>query len=126
MNEPTSPVCAFDEKCGNIRDFESEELATLSNYTVAHCGPCGVCSTWNDFPLQNVSSCIPLCLVSHSRFLKLFLQNSSSKMQLDLATAGRNCGQQNFIRQGEDFFTNVQQCIEKSIGFTPDCGGYLI
>ena len=30
QNEPSSPVCAFDEKCGELRTFESKDLAILA------------------------------------------------------------------------------------------------
>ena len=48
-------VCAFDKKCGELRTFDSLDLAVLNNFTVAHCGPCGACSNWHDFPFQLVS-----------------------------------------------------------------------
>ena len=70
------PVCAFDNKCGDIREFDSKEDAHLANYEVAHCGPCANCSTWNDMELQystRVSFVCPLfiavvghCLAHHS------------------------------------------------------------
>ena len=48
-------VCAYDKKCGELQTFESVDLAVLNNFTVAHCGPCGACSNWHDFPYQLVS-----------------------------------------------------------------------
>jgi len=45
-------VCAFEEKCGDIKEFPSKEEAVLAGYKVAHCGPCANCSTWNDMELQ--------------------------------------------------------------------------
>lgn len=40
QNEPDAAVCASNVKCGDIQSFESKELATLSNFTVLHCGAC--------------------------------------------------------------------------------------
>lgn len=40
QNEPDAAVCAYNVKCGDIQTFESKELATLSNFTVLHCGAC--------------------------------------------------------------------------------------
>mmetsp|Transcript_12309 Transcript_12309/g.26743 ORF Transcript_12309/g.26743 Transcript_12309/m.26743 type:complete len:728 (+) Transcript_12309:260-2443(+) len=91
MNEGS--VCGFDKKCGDIRTFESKDLAIINNFTIAHCGPCGECSNWNDFPLQ----------------------------QTDLATPARTCGQKNIFRQGNNFLTHTQDCIQRDIGFTSGC-----
>lgn len=41
-------VCAYDTKCGNIETFDSVEAAHAANYSVAHCGKCSGCSTWQD------------------------------------------------------------------------------
>ena len=113
-------MCGFSEKCGDIQTFESAELAALSNYTIAHCGPCGYCSKWNDLPLQLVSRQYLLsstsveCSCSHYFFVLM-------KLQMDLATPGRNCGMQNFMKSGESKFKATQECIMKEIGFTEDC-----
>ena len=40
QNEPDAAVCAYNVKCGDIQTFESKDLATLSNFTVLHCGAC--------------------------------------------------------------------------------------
>ena len=45
-------VCAFDKKYGNIREFASKEDAHSANYSIAHCGSCAFCSTWNDMEVQ--------------------------------------------------------------------------
>jgi len=50
MNE--GPVCAFDYKCGTLKTFSNEITANLANATIAHCGPCASCSSWNDLELQ--------------------------------------------------------------------------
>lgn len=67
MNE--GPVCAFNKKCGEVLTFPSKGDADMANYTIAHCGPCGDCSNWKDFPLQ--------CK--------------------DLATPARTCGQKHLM-----------------------------
>lgn len=36
-------VCAYDEKCGDIKSFASKEAAHAANYSVAHCGVWYVC-----------------------------------------------------------------------------------
>ena len=45
-------VCAYDKKCGDIKTFESREAAHAANYSVAHCGMCSGCSTWQDLSVQ--------------------------------------------------------------------------
>lgn len=54
MNE--GPVCAFLDtgikSPHNTITFESAEAALLLNYTIAHCGACGACSTWNNLKLE--------------------------------------------------------------------------
>ena len=68
-------------------------MAVLNNFTVAHCGACGLCSNWHDLPFQLI----------------------------DLAIPSRTCGQKNFLLRGEAFLTGVQKCHEEDIGFSPDC-----
>lgn len=46
------PVCAFDKIGGDIRTFNDIDTARSAGYTLAHCGGCGKCSTWNDLRLQ--------------------------------------------------------------------------
>jgi hypothetical protein len=41
-------VCAYDKKCGDIKTFDNVEVAHAANYSVAHCGKCSGCSTWQD------------------------------------------------------------------------------
>lgn len=45
-------VCAFDEPNGIIRTFASKDDAHAANFTIAHCGKCAACSTWNDMEVQ--------------------------------------------------------------------------
>lgn len=45
-------VCAFDKRCGNIDTFDSMEDAHAANYSIAHCGKCAGCSTWQDLSVQ--------------------------------------------------------------------------
>ena len=45
-NVDRGPVCAFNHKGGIIKTFATQEEAHLANYQIAHCGPCGHCSTW--------------------------------------------------------------------------------
>eukprot|EP00986_Skeletonema_menzelii_P009577 scaffold4385_cov162-Skeletonema_menzelii.AAC.5 len=45
-------VCAYDVKCGNIQTFENKEAADAANYTIAHCGKCSGCSSWQDLSVQ--------------------------------------------------------------------------
>eukprot|EP00984_Skeletonema_dohrnii_P038036 scaffold40822_cov155-Skeletonema_dohrnii-CCMP3373.AAC.3 len=46
------PVCAYDVKCGDLKSFDSLEAAHAVNYSVAHCGVCSGCSTWQDLSVQ--------------------------------------------------------------------------
>lgn len=68
QNEPSSPVCAFDEKCGELRTFESKNLAILANFTIAHCGRCSYCSNWGDLPFQLVRRRLLFSLVTFSLY----------------------------------------------------------
>ncbi|KAL9188112.1 hypothetical protein ACHAXT_006490 [Thalassiosira profunda] len=86
------PVCAFDEKCGDIQDFGGREEAHLANYSVAHCGKCGYCSTWNDLELQYST-------------------------RHNLAEMAQECGMKTMF-QGID---GLQQCLETDIGWTSNC-----
>ena len=44
-------------------------------------------------------------------------EQSIQHAQLDLATPARTCGQKNLFNG----VPAIQQCIEKDIGFSPDC-----
>ena len=46
------PVCAFDKIGGAVSTFKNEDAALSEGYTLAHCGACGQCSTWQDLRLQ--------------------------------------------------------------------------
>lgn len=46
------PVCGFDKIGGIVTTFESSEAARSASYTLAHCGACGHCSSWQDLRLQ--------------------------------------------------------------------------
>ncbi|KAL7554784.1 hypothetical protein ACHAWF_018323 [Thalassiosira exigua] len=46
------PVCAFDKIGGTATTFDSRDAAHSAGYTIAHCGACGQCSTWQDLRLQ--------------------------------------------------------------------------
>ena len=68
-NQNFGAVCAFDKKFGNIREFASKDEAHLANYIIAHCGPCGACSTWNDFQVQYSTRVREYCSICSSFFL---------------------------------------------------------
>eukprot|EP00579_Thalassiosira_antarctica_P019928 CAMPEP_0201976280 /NCGR_PEP_ID=MMETSP0904-20121228/56709_1 /ASSEMBLY_ACC=CAM_ASM_000553 /TAXON_ID=420261 /ORGANISM="Thalassiosira antarctica, Strain CCMP982" /LENGTH=218 /DNA_ID=CAMNT_0048527313 /DNA_START=214 /DNA_END=867 /DNA_ORIENTATION=+ len=86
------PVCAFDNKCGDIREFDSKEDAHLAKYEVVHCGPCANCSTWNDMELQY----------------------STRK---NLAAKAQKCG----IKTMGGGIDGLQKCLETDIGWTEEC-----
>ena len=88
------PVCAFDDKCGDILEFENKEEAHLANYSVAHCGPCALegCSTWNDMELQYST--------------KTFL--SEKAQQCGIKTLGGGVDE-------------LQKCLQEDIGWTEGC-----
>mmetsp|Transcript_12346 Transcript_12346/g.18365 ORF Transcript_12346/g.18365 Transcript_12346/m.18365 type:complete len:652 (+) Transcript_12346:84-2039(+) len=92
MND--GPVCAFNEKCGDIRTFDNAASAALSNYTIAACGPCGHCSSWNDLHLQYSTR--------HS-----------------LAAQSQECGVKTMF-SGVDALSS---CLHEEIGFTEKCAG---
>ena len=92
MNE--GPVCAFDEKCGNIDTYPNENIADLTNHTIAHCGPCGRCSSWSDLELQYST-------------------------RHDLAERAQACATKEMFKGKEA----LQQCLVNDIGWTWDCAG---
>jgi len=54
LNE--GPVCAFlntgKGKTYDVRTFHNSTAARAINYTIAHCGSCGACSSWDNLKLQ--------------------------------------------------------------------------
>lgn len=50
MNE--GPVCAFPNQDVEPTTFPSAEAALSANYTIAHCGACGACSTWQNLKVE--------------------------------------------------------------------------
>ena len=90
MND--GPVCAFDEKCGDLRIFDDAASATLSNSTIAHCGACGQCSNWNDLDLEWTTR--------HS-----------------LAAQSQACG----IKTMFSGIDALSSCLHTEIGFTEQC-----
>mmetsp|Transcript_20869 Transcript_20869/g.47195 ORF Transcript_20869/g.47195 Transcript_20869/m.47195 type:complete len:756 (+) Transcript_20869:373-2640(+) len=92
MNE--GPVCAFDEKCGNIDIYPNETVADLTNHTIAHCGPCGKCSGWSDLELQYST-------------------------RHDLAERAQACATKEMFKGKEA----LQQCLVNDIGWTWKCAG---
>mmetsp|Transcript_20299 Transcript_20299/g.42260 ORF Transcript_20299/g.42260 Transcript_20299/m.42260 type:complete len:735 (-) Transcript_20299:147-2351(-) len=85
-------VCAFDMKGGSILQFDGQEEAHLTNYSVAHCGECGYCSNWNDLELQYST-------------------------RNNLAEQAQECGLKTMF-QG---VTALQDCLESDIGWTHEC-----
>ena len=92
MNE--GPVCAFDEKCGNVDIYPNETVADVANHTIAHCGPCGKCSGWSDLELQYST-------------------------RHDLAERAQACATKEMFKGKEA----LQQCLVTDIGWTWDCAG---
>lgn len=91
MNE--GPVCAYDKVGGIVRTFDDSKAARSANYTLAHCGACGQCSTWNDLRLQYTT--------------RNWLAKESAR-----------CAKKSLI-YGRDA---VQNCLkEEPIGFTDQC-----
>ena len=87
------PVCSFDEKCGTIQGFDSVEDSLDANYTVAHCGECGACSTWNDLELQYST-------------------------RNNLAETAQDCAKKSLFGGSIE---DLQKCLEEDIGWTSDC-----
>jgi len=50
------PVCTFRDNGStgpyNVTTFETADAARNANETIAHCGACGACSTWNNLRLE--------------------------------------------------------------------------
>ncbi len=84
-------VCAYDEKCGDLKSFGSKEAAHAANYSVAHCGVCSGCSTWQD----------------------LSVQWSTRKKAADMA---QSCGVRNLFDQA-----SMAKCFETEFGWTSVC-----
>ena len=45
-------VCAWSQIGGKIATFSNKTDALNAGFTIAHCGPCGQCSNWQDLRLQ--------------------------------------------------------------------------
>lgn len=84
-------VCAYDDKCGDIKSFDSNEAAHAANYSVAHCGVCSGCSTWQD----------------------LSVQWTTRKNAADMA---QSCGIRNLFDQD-----SMAKCFEREFGWTSVC-----
>ena len=91
------PVCAFlntgKEKTYEVRTFHNATLARASNYTIAHCGSCGACSSWDNLKLQ---------------------WTTRSK----LARTSQNCAKKAGILGS---FDSAVQCHMDTIGFDETC-----
>jgi len=86
-------VCAFNEIGGEIKTFHDSNAAKSAGYTVAHCGACGQCSTWNDLRLQYTT--------------RNFLAKESAKCAKKSLILGQNA---------------VHACLqEEPIGFSDQC-----
>jgi hypothetical protein len=87
----SGPVCAFDTKCGDIKTFENKNASDAANYTIAHCGECGGCSTWQD----------------------LSVQWNTRKNAAKLSQA---CGLKNMFNRD-----NMAKCLSEDMGWTTEC-----
>ena len=85
------PVCAYDEKCGNLKSFDDKEAAHAANYSVAHCGVCSGCSTWQDLSVQ-------------------------WRTKNKAAALAQSCGARNLFDQA-----TMAKCLSKDMGWTPVC-----
>ena len=85
-------VCAFNEKCGDVRTFDDEVLAARSNYTIVHCGACGHCSNWNDLELQWTT-------------------------RYSVADQSQQCATENMFGSVDE----LTSCLARDIGFTLPC-----
>lgn len=89
------PVCAWegDVGSGKISTFASKDEALAAGYTIAHCGACGQCSSWQDLRLQYTT--------------RSYLAQESFR-----------CAKKSLI-YGRDA---VHRCLEEEpIGFSSDC-----
>ena len=87
----TGPVCAYDIKCGDIQTFDNKEAADAANYTIAHCGFCSGCSSWQDLSVQ---------------------WNTRG----DAAKLSQGCGLQNLFNRDD-----MAKCMRDRMGWTTDC-----
>ncbi len=87
----TGPVCAYDIKCGDIQTFANKEAADAANYTIAHCGFCSGCSSWQDLSVQ---------------------WNTRG----DAAKLSQGCGLQNLFNRDD-----MAKCMRDRMGWTTDC-----
>ena len=87
----TGEVCAYDKKCGDIQTFESKEAADAANYTIAHCGRCSGCSSWQDLSVQ-------------------------WNTRKNAAKLSQSCGLQNMFNRDD-----MAECMRESMGWTTEC-----
>lgn len=119
-------VCAYDTKCGNIETFDSVEAAHAANYSVAHCGKCSGCSTWQDLVSNSLYVCLVLSLCSRSRsnthainivLLPLTLPQSVQWTTRKKAAAlAQSCGIRYLFDQH-----GMAECMAREMGLTAVC-----
>jgi len=90
MNE--GPVCAYVDRDAEPVTFPSAEAALNANYTIAHCGACGACSTWQNLEVE-----------------------WSTRKQL--ASLSQNCAKKTLF----EGFDSALQCHVDTIGFDEKC-----
>lgn len=84
-------VCAYDVKCGDIQTFESKEAADAANYTIAHCGRCSGCSSWQDLSVQ-------------------------WNTRKNAAKLSQSCGLKNMFNRDD-----MAECMKNNMGWTTEC-----
>lgn len=86
-------VCAFENIGGAVTTFASRDEAHSAGYTIAHCGACGECSSWQNLRLQYTT--------------RNYLAKESAR-----------CARKSLL-QGRDA---VHNCLKQEpIGFTDNC-----
>lgn len=90
MND--GPVCAFfDTNSGgpyNLSTFPSADAAIAENYTIAHCGACGACSSpWNNLKLEYTTRST-LAITSKNCAVKRSFQGRDAALQCMYDTVG--------------------------------------
>ena len=102
------PVCAYQESFSDelTQTLENAQAAYDANYTIAHCGACAACSTWQNLELQWTTR-NNLAILSKQCAKKLIFGGYEKSLQCHLDTIG-------FDIPCSDCWVEVEQCaIEK-------------
>jgi hypothetical protein len=89
VGQESGPVCAYEEPFNDAltQTFENAQAAYDVNYTIAHCGACASCSTWQNLELQWTTR-YNLAILSEACAKKIIFGGYDKAIQCHLDTIG--------------------------------------